>query len=159
MLKLKRGGYFMKINLIINDELEETEIKIYAKEYSEHIEKIMKQLQVNQLNFLDGYLGQEIYMVKISDIYIVNAEEAKVFLHTDEQEYEVKRKLYEIENQFLNDFVRVSKSSLVNINRIASIQVGRIGSTELILDNDVSINVSRKYLKELKHHLGIGREI
>ncbi|MGE8034555.1 response regulator [Lysinibacillus sp. KCTC 33748] len=148
----------MKIHLTINSELEETEVHIHAKEYTEQIERLMKQLQTSQTTMLDGYFQQEIHMLKISDIYSIYAEGAKVFLQTEEQEFETKRKLYELEAQLAKDFARVSKSTLVNINKIASIQMGKIGTTELILENDVSVHVSRKYLKELKHHLGIGRD-
>ncbi len=148
----------MKIHLMINSALEETEIHIYAKEYNENIEKLMKQLQAAQTTMLDGYLQQEIHLLKITDIYSIYAEGAKVFLQTEEQEFESKRKLYELEAQLAKDFARVSKSTLVNINKIASIQMGKIGSTELLLDNDVSIHVSRKYLKDLKRQLGIGRD-
>lgn len=148
----------MKIHLSINRALQETEIHIHAKEYNEQIEKLMKQLQTTQSTMIDGYLQQEIHMLKISDIYTIYAEGAKVFLQTEEQEFESKRKLYELETQFTQDFARVSKSTLVNINKISSIQMGKIGFTQLLLDNGVLIHVSRKYLKELKHHLGIGRE-
>ena len=148
----------MKIHLTINSELHETEIHIHAKEFNEQIEKLMKQLQTTQSTIIDGYLQQEIHMLKINDIYSIYAEGSKVFLQTEEQEFESKRKLYELEDQLAKDFARVSKSTLVNINKIASIQMGKIGSTELLLDNDVSIHVSRKYLKELKRQLGIGRD-
>jgi DNA-binding LytR/AlgR family response regulator len=159
MLQLhERRGALMKIHLVINSEIQEIEIHIHAKEYNEQIERLMKQLQIAQPKAIDGYLQQEIYMVKINEIYCIYAEGAKVFLQTEEQEFETKRKLYELETQFSNDFVRVSKSSLVNMNKISSIQMGAIGSTELLLDNGVSIHVSRKYLKQLKRQLGIGRE-
>lgn len=148
----------MKIHLTINSALEETEVHIHAKEYTEQIERLMKQLQASQTTMLDGYFQQEIHMLKISDIYAIYAEGAKVFLQTEEQEFETKRKLYELEAQLAKDFSRVSKSTLVNINKIASIQMGKIGTTVLILENDVSVHVSRKYLKELKRHLGIGRD-
>ena len=148
----------MKIHLVINSELQEIEIHIHAKEYNEQIEKLMKQLKTTQSKVIDGYLQQEIHMLKINDIYSIYVEGAKVFLQTEEQEFESKRKLYELEIQFSKDFARVSKSSLVNINKIASIQIGTIGSTELLLDNGVSMHVSRKYLKELKSQLGIGKE-
>ncbi len=148
----------MKIHLTINSALEETEVHIHAKEFTEQIERLMKQLQTSQTTMLDGYFQQEIHMLKISDIYSIYAEGAKVFLQTEEQEFETKRKLYELEAQLAKDFARVSKSTLVNINKIASIQMGKIGTTELILENDVSVHVSRKYLKELKQHLGIGRD-
>lgn len=147
----------MKIHLSINSSLQETEIHIHTKEYNEQIEKLMKQLQTTPSTMIDGYSQQEIHMVKISGIYSIFAEGAKVFLQTEEQEFETKRKLYELETQFAQDFARVSKSTLVNINKITSIQMSKIGATQLVLDNDVSIHVSRKYLKELKYHLGIGR--
>ncbi|MEK4252456.1 LytTR family DNA-binding domain-containing protein [Paenibacillus sp. FSL W7-1287] len=151
----------MKIQLTINQALEETEVHILAKEYNEQIEKLMKQLQASQTTqatVLDGYLQQEIHLLKITDIYSIYAEESRVFLQTDEQEYESKRKLYELEEMLSKDFVRVNKSTLVNVHKISSIQMGKIGTTQLLLENDVAIHVSRKYLKELKLHLGIGRE-
>jgi len=148
----------MKIHLTINSALEENEIHIHAKEYNEQIERLMKQLQTSQTTMIDGYIQQEIHMLKISEIFSIYAEDAKVFLQTEEQEFESKRKLYELEAQFAKDFARVSKSTLVNIHKIASIQMGKLGATELILENDVTVHVSRKYLKELKRHLGIGRD-
>ena len=117
----------MKIHLTINSELQETEIHIHAKEYNEQLEKLMKQLQATQSTMIDGYIQQEIHMLKISDIYSIYAEGSKVFLQTEELEFESKRKLYELEMQFAKDFARVSKSSLVNINKIASIQMGKNG--------------------------------
>ncbi|WP_313894729.1 LytTR family DNA-binding domain-containing protein [Psychrobacillus sp.] len=148
----------MKIQLIIDEKFQETEIFIHAKEYNEQIEQLMKQLQVTQTTVIDGYLQQEIHMLKIQDIYFIYAEGAKVYLQTTEHEFESKRKLYELETILSHDFVRVSKSTLVNIDKITSIKMGRIGSTELVLEDESSVHVSRKYLKELKSRLGIGRD-
>lgn len=147
----------MKIQLTIDDTLQETEIHICAKEYNEQIEQLMKLLQSSQTNVIDGYLQQDIHMLKIKDIYSIYAEGTKVYLQTSEHEFESKRKLYELESMLAQDFVRVSKSTLVNMDKIASIQMGRMGTTEIILDNQSSVHVSRKYLKELKSRLGIGR--
>lgn len=151
----------MKIQLTINSEIAETEVHIHAKEYNEQIERLMKQLQAAQsaqAHVLDGYLQHEIHLLKISDIYSIYAEDAKVYLQTDEQEFESKRKLYELEAQLAKDFVRVNKATLVNVHKISSIQMGKIGTTQLLLENEATIHVSRKYLKDLKQHLGIGRD-
>lgn len=149
----------MKIHLIINSDLEKTEVHIHAKEYNETIEQLMRQLQTaTSPTMIDGYLNQEIHMLKIEDIYSIYAEGTKVYLQTEEQEFEAKKKLYELEDQFAKDFVRVNKSTLVNLNKIASIQVATLGATQLLLDNGASVHISRKYLKELKQHLGIGKE-
>ncbi|WP_332647353.1 LytTR family DNA-binding domain-containing protein [Lysinibacillus sp. 54212] len=149
----------MKIQLIIDENIQETEIQIRASQYNEQIERLMKRLQDLQTTVaIDGYLQQEIHMLKIKDIYYIYGEGAKVFLQTVNQEFESKRKLYELELMLSHDFVRVSKSTLVNIDKISSIQMSRIGSTEIILDDESSVHVSRKYFKELKMRLGIGRD-
>lgn len=149
----------MKIKLIIDEKLQETEIQIRAKQYNEKIERLMKQLQdIQTTTTIDGYLHQEIHMLKLKNIYYIYAEGAKVFLQTVDQEFESKRKLYELEMMLQHHFVRVSKSILVNIDKIASIQMGRMGSTEILLDDESSVHVSRKYFKELKNRLGIGRD-
>lgn len=149
----------MKIHLIIDEQYDETEIHIYAKEYSEAVEQLMQQLKVSKTpEVIDGYIGQEIHMLKIADVFTVFAEGTKVYLQTDEQEFEAKKKLYEIEELCARDFVRVSKSTLVNLKKISSIQLGLLGSTQVLLENGVSVPISRKYMKQLKQKLGIGRE-
>lgn len=149
----------MKIQLIIDEKIQETEIQIRTNQYNEQIEQLMKQLQdIRTTTAIEGYLQQEIHVLKIKDIYYIYAEGAKVFLQTLNHEFESKRKLYELESMLSKDFVRVSKSTLVNMDKIVSIQMGRIGSTEIILDDESSVHVSRKYLKELKKRLGIGRD-
>lgn len=148
----------MKIQLMIDEKFQETEVHICAKQYDEQIERLMKQLQVVQPTVIDGYFQQEIHMLKIQDIYFIYAEGTKVYLQTTDHEFESKRKLYELEMILDHDFIRVSKSTLVNTDKIASIQMSRIGSTELLLDDESSVHVSRKYFKELKRRLGIGRD-
>lgn len=149
----------MKIHLVINNDIETTEIHIHAKEYNEQIEQLMKQLQATQSpTMIDGYFNQDIHMLKVDEIYSIYAEGPKVYLQTEEQEFEAKKKLYELEAQLAKDFVRVNKSTLINLNKITSIQLTTLSSTQVLLENGVSIHISRKYIKELKFKLGIGRE-
>lgn len=149
----------MKIHLVINNDIETTEIHIHAKEYNEQIEQLMKQLQATQSpTMIDGYFNQDIHMLKVDEIYSIYAEGPKVYLQTEEQEFEAKKKLYELEAQLAKDFVRVNKSTLINLNKITSIQLATLSSTQALLENGVSIHISRKYIKELKSKLGIGKE-
>jgi DNA-binding LytR/AlgR family response regulator len=145
----------MKIHLHIDSAHEEIEVHIYAAEYSEAIEKIMGQLKQPATETIIGYLQQDIHIVKLNDIYAVISEGAKVYLQTDEQEYETKLKLYEMEDQYSKTFARINKSTLININKLQSIQ-NKLGSAQGILFNDVRFPISRRYLKELKIKLGIG---
>lgn len=145
----------MKIHLHIDPSHEEEEVHIYAAQYTEEIDKLMQQLKQPATETIIGYLQQDIHIVKLDDMYAVISEEAKVYLQTEEGEYVTKLKLYEIENQYSKTFVRVNKSTLINIQKLQSIQ-NKFGSAYVILLNDVSFPVSRRYMKELKSKLGIG---
>ena len=147
----------MKIHVTIEKQYEEIEVHLYADAISEEVERLLKRLKTPEVTKVDGYKEQEIHMLKLDDIYSVYAEGAKIFLQTEEEEFESKRKLYEIEEMLAEQFVRVNKSTLVNMDKIASIQLGRLGTPTLILDNEATIAVSRNYLKTLKQKLGIGR--
>ncbi|MGM9950059.1 MAG: LytTR family DNA-binding domain-containing protein [Lysinibacillus sp.] len=147
----------MKIHVTIEKQYEDIEVHLYANEYSDEVERLMRRLKMPEVTKVDGYKEQEIHMLKLDDIYSVYAEGSKIFLQTEEEEFESKRKLYEIEEMLAERFVRVNKSTLVNIDKIASIQLGRLGTPTLILDNEATVAVSRNYLKPLKQKLGIGR--
>lgn len=148
----------MQIKLIIDEKIEETEIQIHANTFTDEIEQIMKFLKSSKTEVIDGYLQQEIYMLKISDIFFVYSEGAKVYFQTDEEEYESKLKLYEVEEILEKDFVRVNKSTLVNISKISFMKMEKIGMMQLVMENGTTAHVSRKYLKNLKKRLGIGRD-
>ncbi|QTD40719.1 LytTR family DNA-binding domain-containing protein [Sporosarcina sp. Te-1] len=148
----------MNIKLIIDEKIEETEIHIHASAFTDDIERLMRLLKSSTNEVIDGYLQQEIYMLKIADIYFVYSEEAKVYFQTDEDEYESKRKLYELEELFEKEFVRVNKSTLVNVSKISFMKMEKIGMMQLVMDNGTTAHVSRVYLKTLKKRLGIGRD-
>nr|WP_106781735.1 LytTR family DNA-binding domain-containing protein [Lysinibacillus timonensis] len=148
----------MQIKLIIDDRYEETEIHIHAKSYTAEVEQLMKNLKSSTTEVIDGYINQQIHMLKVTDIYFVFSEGPKVYFQTDEEEFESKRKLYELEELLEKDFVRINKSTLVNVSKISFMKMEKIGVMQLVMVNETTAHVSRNYLKGLKKRLGIGRD-
>jgi len=148
----------MKVQVTLDDKYEEIEVNINARNFDEEVQQLMNKLKTPTASVIDGYIEQEIRMLKVAEIYTVYVEEGKVYFQTDEEEYQSKKKLFEIEEMFEKQFSRVNKSMLVNVDHIRSFQLNMLGSTELILHNGATVHVSRKFLKDLKKKLGIGRE-
>ncbi|WP_170061458.1 LytTR family DNA-binding domain-containing protein [Rummeliibacillus pycnus] len=148
----------MKVQVTLDDKYEEIEVNINARSFDEEVHQLMNKLKTPTTSVIDGYIDQEIRMLKVVEIYTVYVEEGKVYFQTDEEEYQSKKKLFEIEKLFENQFARVNKSMLVNVDHIRSFQLNILGSTELILHNGATVHISRKFLKDLKKKLGIGRE-
>ncbi|MGK4153139.1 LytTR family DNA-binding domain-containing protein [Kurthia gibsonii] len=146
----------VKFVVTIDEKIEDIEVHIHAANYSEEVEKLVESLKTPKMKMIAGYREQEVHMLKIEDIFSIFTEGGKVYVQTELEDYQVKKKLYEFESLLYKEFVRVNKSTLVNLQYIQCIRVGLLGTTNLYLENEVCYPISRKYLRELKDRLGIG---
>jgi len=82
--------------------------------------------------------------------------ENKTFLYCRDEVYELKQKLYELEECLAgSDLLRVSKSVMLNLSKIRSLSPALNGRFEAVLDNGERIIISRQYVSGLKKRLGI----
>ncbi len=145
----------MKISININENISDTEIVINSRSLTPEIEKIIATLRI---------LDQQITVVKNNESYILDAAkiiyiesvDRKTFVYTEEDCFESKLKLYEIEEQLCRGgFLRVSKSCLVRLKFIRSLKAELDRKIRLTLENGEQIIVSRQYADELKKRLGV----
>lgn len=98
-----------------------------------------------------------IVMIEPKDVYYFEAVDDKVFVYCEKRMCEIRRKLYELEQQFENtDFLRVSKSVIVSLDKISRLTPSFNGRFEAVLDNGERVIISRQYVPALKKKLGIG---
>lgn len=65
-------------------------------------------------------------------------------------------RLYEIEDVLRKQkFLRISNSEIVNIRKIADIDLSIIGRVCIRLSGDICVYVSRRYIPKIKKSLGI----
>lgn len=103
-----------------------------------------------------GYQNDRIVRLNYQDVYYFEANENRVFAYGHSEVYEVKYKLYELEEMFTPlDFVRCSKSMIVNMEKIESLSPLFSGKLEAHLKNGEKIVISRQYVHNLKARLGI----
>ncbi|WP_160724541.1 LytTR family DNA-binding domain-containing protein [Bacillus sp. USDA818B3_A] len=145
----------MKISVEeINKELEE-EILIRCHEVDDEIYEIVNKLKTED-QFVLGYQHDKVHRIKLSDIYYFEAVDGKVFSYCKDHVFEVKQKLYELEELSKNNnCFRASKSTILNIKKISSIYPSISGRFEAVLDNGERAVVSRQYVPVLKKMLGL----
>ena len=103
-----------------------------------------------------GYLDDKIVRLNYQDVFYFEANENRVFAYGRSEVYEVRYKLYELEEMFTPlDFVRCSKSMIVNMEKIESLSPLFSGKLEAHLKNGERIVISRQYVHNLKVRLGI----
>ncbi len=102
-------------------------------------------------NTLIGYVDAKVFTLNLSDILYFEALGERVFAYTAKEIYQIKMRLYELEEQYAKKkFARVSKSVLVNLTHIESFHP-TLGARILVrLDNGEEVVISRMFAKELK---------
>ena len=119
------------------------------------IYEIVNKLKLEDLIFL-GYHNDRIHRLKISDIYYFEAVDGKVFIYCKDEIYEVKHKLYELEELCKGrKCFRTSKSTILNIAKISFVRPSLSGRFEAVLDNGERVVISRQYVPVLKNMLGL----
>lgn len=145
----------MKISIEEIDKNKQEEIIIKCHELNDEVLQILKQLQTNN-DVLIGYDGDTIHRIRRENIFYFESVDNKVFVYCKEKVFESKQKLYELEEIFeFRNFFRASKSTIVNIAKISSVQPSLSGRFEATLDNGEKVIISRQYVSVLKKRLGL----
>lgn len=145
----------MKITINIDEKISETQIDISCRELTPEIENIIATLRIMNQQMLVVKDGEN-YLQDVNKIIYIEAVERKTFVYTEENVYESKLKLYEMEERLCHSgFFRVSKSCLVHLKFIKSIKNDIERRLRLTMKNGEQIIVSRQYADEMKKRLGV----
>lgn len=143
----------MKVKLEVDEATEDDEIIIRCKELTSKILNIQKVLSKNlneNINILFFKDNTE-YYISLDEIIFFETEKSYIYGHSKDQVYEVRYKLYELEEILPNEFIRVSKSTIVNVTYINSIERNLTSSSIVnFQDTYKQTYVSRYYYKALK---------
>ena len=145
----------MKIIINENSAADETEITINCRRIDEQILRICAGLRMLDRK-VTGVIKDQTFLLNASDILYIETVERKTFLYTAKQVYETPLKLYELEEQLVgDDFIRATKSSLLNFGKVISLRADMGGRMLCKMENGESIVVSRQYAAVIKQKLGI----
>lgn len=102
-MKVNVNGNIINVLIEEKDNLDINEFKEYINRYNE------RKVIVSQDN--------ELLQINLQDIILFYSDKKYNYCKTKTGEYKIKNKLYELEN-YSNDFIRISKSCIVNINHV-----------------------------------------
>lgn len=146
----------MKIRIIVNPDLTENEVTIQCNKVDSEIAKIQNAISTisasnEQFVF---YKGDTEYYLSLDKILFFETGDNQIFAHTRKDVYQTKYRLYELEALLPDNFLRVSKSTILNVNHIFSITRNLTASSEVQFEGTHKlVYVSRNYYKQLKNKL------
>ena len=144
----------MKIKLE-SAELPETEVIIRGDVTGDEVVSLLQLLKKRSSGKLILYKEEEQYIIDADEIVYIEVSGNKVCAYTRQDTYEAKQKLYEVKELLdTRAFAQISKSVIVNVNRVKSIQAEFSGNYRCKLkDRKESLTISRKYFKEFKDRI------
>ncbi len=147
----------MKIRIELEEEQEETEVVIRCNTLTPEVVALQQQIEAftrDNIKQLLLHKGDTEYYVALDDILFFETDSKIIQVHTVDNVYETKYKLYELEEILPGRFLRISKSGIVNCDKIYSIS-RNLTSSSLIEFSGThkQIFVSRSYYKVLKNKL------
>ena len=146
----------MKVNLFVSRDIEEPYADIHTNELTDNVTKAISILESDEsYDMVAVKKGSDIALLQLDEIYMFRVEDKQVKVYTESSEYLIKKPLYQVEESLSTDFVRISKTSIVNLKKIGRVAPSLKGMMFIQLKNGLKDNISRKYLPDFKNPLDL----
>jgi len=148
----------MKIEVRLEPNYLEPTVVIYTPKITTEVMAWIEMFEKAEVktSSLMAKKNDKIFIIEPEQIEIIRTEGNDIKVYNREaQEYIITKPLYEIQEWLGNDFVRISKSSIINISRVDHISQSFSTSMHITMKNGVTDYISRKYWSDFKKLFGL----
>lgn len=146
----------MQIEIKIDSSCTEPKIIIMTDSMTEDIQTILKRLSESSPQMIVGIRDGRLEVLEEADIIRVYASAGKVFAVTENGEYTVRLRLYELEERLDKSmFVRISNSEIINLKKVRHFDLRLTGTICVKMSNGTVTYVSRRHVTGIKRLLGL----
>ena len=145
----------MKIRIEVDETTLENEVVIRCAGLTKEVQMIQQALSeivAGNQRFI-FYKGETEYYMSLDEILFFETENGTINVHTADDVYQTKYKLYELEERLPGYFMRVSKSAILNVDKIYSMTKNLPTCLVQFTKSHKQVYVSRYYFKPLKEKL------
>ena len=147
----------MKVELRIDPSLRRTQVVVHAPANTPEVQELVRRLSAEGVvPTITAFRGSEALILSLGDILRFFADGKGVSCQTAGGVYAVRQRLYELEEELEGTrFVRVSHSEIVDLNKVSALDLSITGTIKMTLEGNVTVYVSRRYVKKIKQVLGL----
>ena len=145
----------MKVSVDISPEHKETYAVIHTDRMTDEISRMIDLFSSSETPITALQNEEDIVVLKPQDIFMVRVENGDTIIYGERTSFRSRKRLYELAEQLGKGFMQISKSTLVNLSYMDSIEPGFGGTMLLKMKNGCKDYVSRTYLKDFKKYLGL----
>jgi len=145
----------VKVSIDLSAEYKEPYAVIHTDKVTDEITRIIDMFSNNETPVTALQNEEEIVVLKPNEIYMVRVEGGDTVIYGEKQKFRSRKRLYELAEQLGKQFMQISKTTLINLTYIDSIEPGFSGTMLMRMKNGSKDYVSRKYLPGFKRYLGL----
>ena len=127
----------MKIEIKIDEAIKEPKIVVITDKMTEEVSQIIKRLSADGEKTIAGFQDGIAQVLEPDSLFRVYASNGKVLAQTSHGEYQLRLRLYELEQRLDGHFfVRISNSEIINLKKVKgfdlSFEIGRASCRERV---------------------------
>jgi len=146
----------MKVEVSIDPACKEPKVTIHTDKMTDEIENLMQCIVSAEMNTLSVLSHRGVEFINCEDIVRIYTEQKKVFVQTMVSIYNVRFRLYELEEKLNTQlFLRISNAEIVNRNMIIHMDISKTGTIGVELKGGIKTYASRRYVTKIKKQLGL----
>lgn len=143
----------MKFRLILDDDREE-EVLIYAKKESALTREIEALINAHSATLVGYNEEKQIVSLSPEEIVCITVEDGRTFALTTDGKWQLRERLYTVEEKLGPQFVKINQSCIANVRQIDHFDASLGGSLLVFFKNGYRDYVSRRQLKSVKERIG-----
>lgn len=141
----------MRVNFYIDLKHEE-----HGDFFLKRIEPWHQEVAINlqqEVAFIWGYKEKMAAPLSLKRIIHFYTENKHVYCSSDQGNFKVKERIYQLVKELPEQFIQVSSSEIVNFNYVDHLEMNVTGTILIRLVNQETALVSRRFIKGLKRRL------
>lgn len=138
------------MNISIIEKAHGLSVEIYCESIDEYVIKLRDYIEQFEYRLTVQQDGASVNIEAANILYFESVDD-RTFLYTDGAVLEIRKRLYELEEALADHgFLRVSKSCIVNLQKIKSLRPELNRTILATMCNGEQLVVSRTYVKKLR---------
>lgn len=149
----------MKVEFKKDESLhDEIKVEVKSAEQDSTINKLLayiSKFDKQERSLLPIKTSDRIVTIKMNTLIKIEVQATSLTYYTTAEVVKTTGRLYQVLKVLNDNFVQVSRHSIINLNYLESIENGFSGNMIVMLANNLKTDVTRKYLPELEKELGL----
>lgn len=147
----------MRVELQIDANYEEPFAVLHISKLTPSIQEAIKILEDEGIqNIITAQSEGKVFVIDPQTIEVIRTEGRELVLYNKRKErYILSKPLYELQTLLGRDFIRISKSAIINFRCIHHAEASFNGTMEVVMKNGIEEIITRSFKRQFKERLGV----